>query len=382
MNSIFTSFAMSSVQKIFKMKITKIREELKNKKIESFLISNLNNIWYVTGFSASFAKLFITKNEVILVSDSRYSVSAKQLCDDLEIQYKEIHSDKNFWNTFCAHYEIKKLGIEAEHITLSAFNNIQKQFTNIDFIETKNIVENMRIKKSKEEIEILRQCAEIGDVCLKKVVESFAEGVTEKELAWIFEKSAREFFGASGLSFDTIVAFAENSASPHHESSNKKLEINTPILIDCGVRYKNYCSDLTRCFWFGEKKGEEYENWKEVYEIVKNAQQLGIEKMKKGIKISESEKSARTYFASQHRDHKKYFGHSFGHGVGIDIHELPHVSAKNETEIYEAGMVVTAEPGLYFSDNSQKINFGIRIEDLLFISDETGEAEFLSGFKK
>ena len=96
--------------------------------------------------------------------------------------------------------------------------------------------------------------------------------------------------------------------------------------------------------------------------------------------ISESEKSARKYFELNNIDSNKYFGHSFGHGVGIDIHELPNVSAKNLTEKYQANMVITAEPGLYFSDNSQKMNFGVRIEDLLYISEETGCAEYLSSF--
>jgi len=361
--------------------ISTIRKEFQNCKIDSFLSFDTNNIWYITNFSASFAYLLVTQKTVLLISDSRYSVSAQKLCDDLGIEYVEITSDKNFWKNICEKYNIKNIGIEANKITLSQFSNLKNNFEkNINFRETKNIIENIRTLKSKNEITILKKCAEIGDFSLEKLVENFKEGITEKELAWIFEKSAREIFGASGLSFDTIVAFSENSASPHHESSDKKLEKNTTILIDCGVKYKNYCSDLTRCFWFGEKKGEKYENWKKIYATVKKAQELGIEKMQSGIIIAESEQSARKYFTSKNIDHKKYFGHSFGHGVGIDIHELPHVSAKNEKEKYKTGMVITAEPGLYFSDNSQKMNFGIRIEDLLFISEKTGKAEFLSNF--
>jgi len=365
---------------MFTNKIRTLQKELTKQKIDALLLSNLNNIWYITGFSASFAKVFITKNTIILISDSRYSVYAQKLCNDLGIEYKEITADKNFWNNICTENAIKNIGIEADNITLSDFKILKKKFEGITFTETQNVVEILRIQKSEDEIKIIQKCAQIGDSALQKVRENFREGITEKELAWIFEKSAREIFGASGLSFDTIVAFAENSASPHHESSDKKLRTNTPILIDCGVKYKNYCSDLTRCFWFGEKSGEDYEAWKSVYKTVKNAQEKGIEQMKIATKISESEKSARAYFALKNINHKKYFGHSFGHGVGIDIHELPHVSAKNEQEEYKSGMVVTAEPGLYFSDNSQKMNFGIRIEDLLFISEDTGKAEFLSAF--
>ncbi len=365
---------------MFQTTIQKIRKELQKKKIECLLVSNLKNIWYITGFSASFAKLFITQNNIILVSDSRYSVQAKKLCRKLEIEYIEIHSDKNFWNNFCTQYAIKTIGIESDNITLADFQVLQKQFRNIDFIETRNIIETLRKKKTEEELDILQECARIGDLSLQKVVESFREGITEKELAWIFEKSARELFGASGLSFDTIVAFGEHSASPHHESSDSVLKKNTPILIDCGVRYKNYCSDLTRCFWFGEKSGEKYENWKSVYKLVKQAQEMGICQMKVGTKIAESERSARSYFESHNINHRQYFGHSFGHGVGIDIHELPHVSGANEKEQYEEGMVVTAEPGLYFSDNSERMNFGIRIEDMVYISKEKG-AQYLSHFR-
>lgn len=341
------------------------------KDLDALFISSPENIGYLSDFWGSFGRIILCKSgekiTKILISDSRYSESAKIICEKNNFEYIEISQKKSFWTDICIKYNITKLGIESEKITLAQFSSMKKSFKNIELIETKGIIEKLRLIKSEQEIQYLSVAAEIGDACLKQTVENFKENITEKQLAWIFEKHAKEILEVEDLSFDVIVAFGEHSSIAHHSPTDKKLEKNMPILIDCGVKYKKYCSDLTRCFWFGEQKGEKFEEWKSVYKKVHEAQKLGIEQMTIGNNISESDSSARKYFSSD----TKYFIHTFGHGVGIDIHESPTISERNKKQKYEINMVVTAEPGLYFSGK-----FGIRIEDLLVVK-ENG-AEFLS----
>ncbi len=351
-----------------------IFSEKQLKEADAFYISNRKNIGYLSGFWGSFGRIILCKSKEkiikILISDSRYSETAKKICEEKNFEYIEITSKKDFWITLCKKYNITSLGIESEKITLAQFSSMKKSFKNITLIETKGVVEKMRLIKDTQEIEYLRKAAEIGDECLKQTVKKFSEGITEKQLAWVFEKHAKEIFTVEDLSFDVIVAFGENSAIAHHSPTDKKLEKNMPILIDCGVKYKNYCSDLTRCFWFGEQAGKKFEEWKKIYIKVHEAQKLGIEQMKIGEKISSADEKARKYFSSD----AKYFIHTFGHGVGLDIHESPVVSERNTKENFAEKMVITAEPGLYFSGK-----FGIRIEDLLVITKKG--AKFLSNSK-
>jgi Xaa-Pro aminopeptidase len=357
----------------------KIFSQLKksNPDMDGIYIQKPENIFWLSGFSGSFGRILLGKKKTFLVSDSRYSGTIQQLLaknPENIFEYREFSGggkNKNFWKDLEKEAEISILAFESHSCTHQGFENLQKNFSS-SLHPAKEVIEKLRETKSPKEIAHIQKAATIADKTLMEVVKHFAEGVSEKELAWVFEEYARKNCGAQSLSFDTIVAFAENSAIAHHSPSEKKLTKNSAILIDCGVKYKGYCSDMTRCFWFGEQNTPEFMEWKKRYIQVKTAQEKGIEKMQAGVKITEAEKSARKFLG----DDKKFFTHSFGHGVGLEIHENPHVSsrAKNEKEVFQENMIVTAEPGLYFPHK-----FGIRIEDLLCIS-KTGEAKKLSNF--
>jgi Xaa-Pro aminopeptidase len=187
------------------------------------------------------------------------------------------------------------------------------------------------------------------------------EGVTEKDLSAEFEYYVRKA-GAEGVSFSTIIAFNENAAVPHHGTSDTKLKPGSMVLMDSGVRYKGYCSDLTRVMAFGIIKNR-FKDLQNHYNIVQNAKKTGVEYYKAGNIIKEADKKAREYLAEQGLE--QYFTHSLGHSLGIDIHEPPGVSHKEELK-FEPGMVLTCEPGLYFTGK-----YGIRIEDDYLITDNT-----------
>lgn len=340
---------------------------LKNN-IDALMIMSPSNIGYLSDFWGSFGIMFYFKDsKKILISDSRYSEFAEKLCKKQGIIYKEISSSKNFFKDIFIKYNVKNLGIESNIITLDKYFYYKEIFTNINLIKTKNLIETFRLEKTEKEIQEIEISAKKNDDILKETLTYLKEGVTEKSIAWTFEKLAKEKYNVKDLSFDTIVAFGENSAVAHHSVTNKKLENAMPVLIDCGVTSSKYCSDMTRSFWFGKRKGDEFEEWSNNYNLVFLAQKKGIERMVVGEKISKIDKVAREVF----KEKSKFFTHSFGHGVGIDIHESPNISEHNTKDIIKENMVITAEPGLYF-----KGKYGIRIEDLLVVKNNS--AQYLS----
>ena len=364
-----------SAQEIFAY-ITEHSKDENAKNVNGLYIQKPENIHYLTGFSGSFGRILLSPTKAFLISDSRYSESAQRFAQMFGFEYREIISGekgKNFWKDLEKEAEISYLGFESHNCTYQQFENLQKIFTS-KTIPVPDTIEHFRTKKSELELSCIQKAAQIGDAALQKTVESFAEGVTEKELALIFEFEARKFLGAESLSFDTIVGFGRNSAIPHHFSSDEKLTPNTPILIDCGVKFSGYCSDMTRCFWFGRPETDDekarFQEWKTAYELVYKAQKEGIQEMNVLGEISAPDKKAREVFGEQ----SEFFTHTFGHGVGLEIHEYPGVSERVPAEKkFQENMIVTAEPGLYFSGK-----FGIRIEDLLIIT--KNGAEKLSQF--
>lgn len=348
-----------------------LRSLFEEHNLDAIMLSDKYNIGYMTEFWGSFGRLFLLKTgEKKLISHSLYTQEAKRICARNNIEYRNLTQNQEFFKDFCEEFSIARLGIESKDITLERFEGMKKGFQNIDLIPLTKTIEDIRLVKTEQEVEKLKIAAQIGDKALLKTTQFFEEGITEKEIAWIFEKTAREELGADGLSFPPVVAFGKNSAKPHHDATDKKLEKNMPILIDCGVKKDKYCSDLTRCFWFGEKNTPEYSEWKAVYDIVHASQKAGIKHMIAGENIAQSDKVSREIMGKD----EKYFGHAFGHGVGIEVHESPVVSSGNKKEIYQKNMVVTAEPGIYFPGK-----FGIRIEDLLVVRDN--DTEFLSKYE-
>ncbi|MBI5414915.1 aminopeptidase P family protein [Candidatus Peregrinibacteria bacterium] len=333
-------------------------------KLDALLVANLTNIGYLTGFWGSFGRLLITRKNTILISDSRYSERAKNLLKNrrdkaMPCLYQEIDQEKDFWQKLAKKYRIHHLGYEASHVSVEQLAKLKKVFRTVEtrhalsLHKTVHVVEQLRQQKSEEEIQLIQKAAKIADTSLEKTLSYLKIGITEKKLAWIFEKIAREELSADSLSFPTIVAFGKNSATPHHETGDAKLTKNSPILFDCGVKYKRYCSDMTRSFFFGKQT----EKWLKTFQLVKKAQEEGMKLIRPGKKCSSPDLKAREVFGKD----AKYFGHSFGHGVGIEVHESPSLSSKSFDKFQE-NMVVTAEPGLYFPGE-----FGIRIEDLMVV---------------
>ncbi len=324
------------------------------------LITHLTNVRYLIDFTGTYGFLLLGKKNYFF-SDFRYRGFALELeKSKTRVPFKFIQLDKDFEKTF-RKLAGKKLEFEADHLSVNELAAWKKRFKGIFFVPQKSTVEDLRLLKDKEEIKYLKKSQQINEETLKKVIKLFKNGVTEQELAWKIKVIGHDL-GAEDISFEPIVAFGPNSATPHHQNSTKKLKMGDLVLIDMGMKYKGYCSDMTRTL-FTKKPTAEQEN---VYFKVLEAQELAIQALKAGVKCSKLDEIARDSMGED----AQHFGHSLGHGIGLDVHEAPNLSSRSK-DILKENMIVTVEPGIYLPGK-----FGVRIEDMGRVT-KTGYENFM-----
>lgn len=346
-------------------RLQKIKKELSKQKLDALLISSIPNIIYLTdyaGFSTTEREAYIlaTKHNLFLFTDGRYTHAVKNI---KHTTLKEISALSPLLKTLDEIIKKEKIisvGFEADNLTVAEYNRLKK-----NFLKPKAVtLSTLRLLKEKDEIDAIQKACALGDKAFAHVIKKIKPGVTEKELAFELESFIKKH-GAS-LSFPTIVAFGKNAAIPHHLTRNEKLKKNNFILLDFGVRFENYCSDMTRTVFFGKATKEE----KKVYQTVYDAQQKSIELLNNkaikqysiGIHASSVDLAARDYVISQGFPN---IPHSVGHGIGIEVHEAPTLSPKSK-DMLTPGMVFSIEPGIYLPDA-----YGVRIEDLAVL-EKTG----------
>lgn len=341
---------------MFQLRVQKLRNKIKKAKLDAIFISSVSNIEYLTGYS-NFSKdereayIFIGKNFGYIITDGRYSGAIKKEVSHLNL-FERGHK-KGAEHLFKKHKkEIKNLGIEEDNLTVSEHKVLRKHFKNTKHFDAGSL----RSIKTKEEISKIEKACKIGDLAFDGILNKIKIGVTEKEITRELEKFIEESDGE--ISFPSIIAFGKNSAVPHHQTGDTKLEKGQIILLDFGVKLDGYCSDMTRTVFFGKPSDKQ----RKMYETVLEAQQKAIEFVKKQIKAKDVDKVARNYIKSAGFPD---IPHSLGHGIGLEVHEHPNLSPKSKDELKE-GMVFSIEPGIYLS------NFGgVRIEDL-FVLEKNG----------
>lgn len=329
-----------------------LRDKIKLYNMQGIIITNPINIRYLTGIEAE-GTLLITRKENIFVTDGRYIEEVNNIItiDDeiIVCDIKNISSDdnENFFN-YC-----ENVGFEENYITYAKYKECIQKYKINNFEETDQIIEKQRMIKDDEEIEKIRKACQITDNCFSHLLEFIKIGMTEKEISIEIENYFR-MHGADGVSFDSIVASGKNSSKPHAVPTDKKIEIGDPITIDFGCKYKGYCSDMTRTIFAGFVP----EYIKPVYDLVLNNQLQTTKELKDGANIRTISKVVEGAFKLNGFD----LIHSLGHGVGLEIHELPYINSKVDVNLKEK-MVVTNEPGIYIPNR-----FGIRIEDTILIT--------------
>lgn len=333
-----------------KSPILSLKSQLnKYKKLDGFFSLKKENIHWLTRFQGSFGMYIQTIKQNYLITDNRYAERAEKLAMENDCEF--VLYDKDFKENFG-----QKLtgifGIE-DSITLSQLSWLRKTFPSLRFRSQRKIIEKLRRNKTEAEINKIKTAQNHIDTILIPLLKAkLKTGVTEKEIAFELEHLIRDK-GKYDISFEAIVAFGENSSIAHHSSSERKLKKGDNILIDCGANYKGFCSDMTRNFGFGNVS-EEYQK---KYALLLEVQT----KILAEYRVRKSTKSVDQHCRKHLQAEVKYFTHSLGHGVGLEIHELPNLSPKSNF-ILQENDVVTCEPGLYYQGS-----FGIRIEDLVII---------------
>ncbi len=336
------------------------------KEADAVLVSSWGNITYLTNYSG-FSKeerecfLLITRKKQYLITDERYSEAVREQVSNFDVVDEGASKfiNRNHSNIL-KRLRIMSLGIEENNLTVSEYRSIKKiveKTLNID-------LSKLRILKREEEVENIKKACALGDIAFKFIVGKLRTGVSERQIAneiefFIMEKDAE-------ISFKPIVAFGKNSSVPHHASGQTKLKQNQIVLLDFGVKVNNYCSDMTRTVFFGSPALE----FKRMHKTVLEAQKKAIEFLKssiinhKSITGRDIDKVARDYIIS-----KGYPNiiHSLGHGIGIEVHEAPHLSP-NSKDVIKPGMVFSIEPGIYIEDYG-----GVRIEDLVLVTKKGAE---------
>ncbi|MGC4376518.1 Xaa-Pro peptidase family protein [Fictibacillus sp. Mic-4] len=342
-------------------RLEKLRYEFKEFGIDGILIASLSNRKYISGFTGTAGVLVISEKEAKLITDFRYMDQAKEQAKEFDIV---LHTSSVPIEVAKVAHElgITRLGFEQEYLTYSEYRTYENELSGINatFVPTSGIVEKLRLIKDSQEIKILKEAAEIADSAFSHITNFIKPGISEldvrNELEFVMRKN-----GATSSSFNTIVASGYRSALPHGVASDKIIQEGELVTLDFGAYYKGYCSDITRTVAVGQVS----EELKAIYDVVYEAQLNGVEKIKPGITGREADALTRDIIAQ--KGYGDYFGHSTGHGIGLEVHEGPSLSAKSDM-VLKPGMVVTVEPGIYISGLG-----GVRIEDDILITKDGNE---------
>jgi Xaa-Pro aminopeptidase len=326
---------------------------------EAFFLIGQANIRFLSGFTGTDGYVFLSPGARIFLTDSRYVEQAETECPDFEIiDYRSSYSClEEALAHYCTYYQIKKLGFEADIITFACYQKLKDQLSDVALVPTNGVVKNVRRIKDDREIHLLKKAAQIGDEAFAEILPLIKPGVTEKnieiELEYLMKKK-----GALSSSFPIIVASGPRSSLPHAIPTDRKICKGDFITLDYGALYEGYCSDMTRTVVVGQPDQKQ----REIYQLVKKAQDIGVQTVRGGMLGKEVDQAARSVIAKA--GYGDYFGHGLGHGIGLEVHEEPVLNSRSD-HLLPPGSVVTVEPGIYLP-----IWGGVRIEDSVVVRPE------------
>ena len=339
---------------IYHKRLEKLRHILEEQQLEALLIAQPENVWYTSGFTGGDGLLLVTQQEAYLFSDGRYVEQAAQEAPDWSfIRFKKYFTDSLVEVTRTL--GTKEIGFEKDFLTYQQWEQLRECFDG-KLRPVKGFVEKLRMVKDESEIDLLREAGMITASAFRYLLGELRVGMTEQDIAGILEFFMRQH-KSGPPSFETIVASGVRGALPHGMATEKKVQRGEFITFDLGATYQGYAGDLTRTVALGTVSDKQ----RDVYELVREAQERGIEAVRAGVRAADVDAAARQFFAEA--GYGDYFVHSLGHGVGLNVHEAPRI-APGQDLVLEPGMVITIEPGLYISDWG-----GVRIEDTVLVKD-------------
>ena len=323
--------------------------KLQEKELDSLIVSKPENIRYLTGYTGDTGVYVLSGDKEYLLTDFRYQEQAKKQAKNCEIIMV-----KGSYPEPVAELVQGTVGFEGSVLTWAEGEGFREKCGEMK--DVSGWIEDLRKVKTKQEQELIQKASEISQEAFWQTLEVIRPGMAEREIAAELDYRMRRL-GAERTSFTTITVAGANSSLVHGEPGEYRLQSGDFLLMDFGCVYQGYCSDMTRTVGIGAVSQKQ----KEIYRIVKEAQAAALEKIKPGVPFKEADRAARQMI--EQAGYGKQFGHSLGHGVGLEIHEKPTLSPKSEGELMP-GMVVTVEPGIYLEGE-----FGVRIEDLVVVND-------------
>jgi Xaa-Pro aminopeptidase len=335
--------------------------------VDGMLVTHLPDVRYLSGFTGSNAALVLAGGRAVLFTDGRYTGQAKAEA----VGTKVVIAKKPAVVAACEWVEaakVRRCGFDAAHTTVAGLDSMRKAVRGASpakarrgmFVAVGPLVSRLREIKDGDEIAKMRTAARVGCELFEGMLSYLEAGLTEVEVAATLEYAAR-LAGAEGMSFETIVAGGKRSALPHGRATAAKLPKRGFVTLDFGVILDGYSSDMTRTVHMGKAMPDE----RDVYDSVLEAQEAAVAAVAPGVTAGEVDEAARSVLRRVRLD--KYFSHSTGHGVGLEIHEGPRLAAKQK-QVLEQGMVITIEPGVYMPGR-----FGLRIEDMVLVTAKGGE---------
>jgi Xaa-Pro aminopeptidase len=327
-----------------------LRRILAEKDADALLLTHLPNVFYLCGFSGSAGALLVTAGSATLFTDGRYTVQARREADGAQVRIVAGSLARAIGERLRA-LGCRRVALEANRVSVAQQRLLRRAGgTRVRWVAVEGWVERLRARKDPREVAVMRRAARMASRVLEEVLPLVRPGIRENEVAAEIEYRMRRA-GASGPSFETIVASGARSALPHARPSGKRLRKNELVVLDLGVILRHYCSDLTRTVYLG-RAPDRVRRW---YAAVLEAQQAARQALRPGVLAAEVDRAARQVL--ERSGLGRYFVHGTGHGLGLEVHEEPRLAAGQKARI-EEGFVVTVEPGVYREGFG-----GIRIED-------------------
>ncbi|MGH7637410.1 MAG: M24 family metallopeptidase [Gemmatimonadaceae bacterium] len=349
-------------------RLAALTDGLTSAHIDGLLVTSPANVRYLTGFSGSSALLFVSQRDVLLITDFRYQTQAADEVGGLARLVIESQSLwTGLWQNLSQVPQVEVAGFESAHLVHRDFQRLLEAGGRYQWRPTTDLVESLRERKDAGEVECIRRAIAVAECALERVVESVRAGMTERQVAGLLEATLRDC-GSDGFPFPSIVASGPNAALPHARPSARSVCPGDLLLLDFGAVVDGYCSDITRTLVVGASTAEQ----RDVYEIVRLANERATQALRPGMTGRDADSVARGYI--ENRGFGEMFGHSLGHGIGLEVHEAPRLAKTADTPLVQ-GAVVTVEPGIYRPGWG-----GVRIEDDVHLG--SGGAQVLTRFPR
>src|SRR5690606_6016760 len=326
---------------------------MKEVEVDGLLVGHLPNLRYLFGFSGSQALALIIDREALLLVDSRYIDQAQKEVTNCQPVLSTPSLVHQLRELFTKHCRRRRVAVEAERIPYELVLRMESWGTDTNLVPTYGLIEELRSIKDDSEIDILREGFQLARSSLQTFLAEFRPGISENEAAAKLEYECRKA-GSSGSAFDTIIASGSRSALPHGIASQKRIQADEPVVIDFGIRHQGYCTDMTRVLH------RDLPEVIKIYSIVEEAQKAALDQIRPGVSSTEIDGAEREVITRH--GYGTCFGHSTGHGLGLEVLYKPDNSSRLPCTI-EAGMVFTVEPGIYLPGQ-----FGVRIEDVVVVT--------------